>query len=246
MRTGVPAIALVAVIWAAPAEPADLFTPLQLAAACAPLPESSLPGDAPRIVGVQDVDPRRLYGNRDLVIIGAGTGDGIQLDQQYFIRRPPMTEARHTTGPRGASTAGWLRVVAANENTAIGRVEFACDGIIQGDLLQPFAAPALPADADRTDTTGEPDFRDPGRILFGDNERTTAGAGDLLLTDVGARAGAAPGSRFAIYRDLRQPDVPLAAIGEAVVISVEPEFSLIRVTRSRGAVYAGDLLAPRR
>lgn len=233
---------------ASPAMAADRLSPIQIAAACAPLPANALPDDALRIIGVQDTVARTVYGRGDLVVIGAGLGRGLQLDQQHYVRREPLTAARHegVSGTRGANTAGWVRIVAVNETTAIALVEFACDGLMIGDLLQPYADPVVPPDADRTDTTGEPDFAAAGRVLFGDNERATVAVGDFLVSDLGEPDRTAPGGRLAIYRDLGVEGVPLAAIGEAIVVSVLSDFSIIRVTRSRGDVIAGDLLVPRR
>jgi hypothetical protein len=235
-------------IVASPAAAADRLSPIQVSASCAPLPASSLQDDAPRIIGVQDTVARTAYGRGDLIVVGAGLGRGLQLDQRYYVRRGPLVATRHAgaSGPRGASTAGWVRIVAVNETTAIALVEFACDALLTGDLLQPYADPVVPFDADRTDTAGEPDFSAAGRVLFGDNERISAGVGDFLVTDLGDEKGMAPGGRFAIYRNLGIEGVPLAAIGEAIVVSVLPEFSVIRITRSRDAVMAGDLLVPRR
>lgn len=245
MRSTVLGAVVLSVFVARPAETADRLSPIEVAAACAPLPASSLPADPLRIVGAQDTVPKTLYGGGDLVVIGGGSDRGLQPDQRYYLRREPLQDAR-STGRRGGTTAGWIRIVAVNETTAIGIVEFACDGILRGDVLQPYADPVLPPDADRTDTTGEPDFDAAGRVLFGDNERTTGAAGDFLVSDLGDVKGLALGMRLAIYRDLRVEGVPLAAIGEAVVVSVGSDFSVIRVTRARDAVTAGDLVVPRR
>ena len=40
--------------------------------------------------------------------------------------------------------------------------------------------------------------------------------------------------------------MPLASVGEAVVITVGPVVSLMRITRARDAVLSGDYVAPRR
>jgi hypothetical protein len=220
--------------------------PIEMAAACAPVAAAALPADAPKVVGAQDTVERTLFGTRDLLIISAGADRGLQVNQRFYVRRPPAAGVRHGNGPRGASTAGWARIVAVNGSTAIALVEFACDGVLVGDVLTPYREPALPAGADRTDATGELDFMVQGRVLFGDGERRTGGIGDFLVTDLGSKSGAAAGTRVAIYRDLRLPGVPLAAIGEAVVVSVEPDSSVVRITQARNAVTAGDLVVPRR
>jgi hypothetical protein len=225
----------------------ERLTPLQTAAACAPLPASWLPPDPIRLVGSQGSIVRLQFGPRDLVILSGGAGRGITLNQRFYIRRPPRGMVRHgtTVGPRGANTVGWLRVVAVNESTAIGFIEFACDSAVPGDLLQSYTDPVLPPNADRSDTSGEPDFNGARRVLFGDSERYTGAAGDFLVSNAGSDTGAAPGSRFAVYRNLGG-GVPLAPIGEAVAISVDRDFSVIRVTRARDAITTGDLLVPRR
>jgi hypothetical protein len=136
--------------------------------------------------------------------------------------------------------------VAANDTTAIGLVEFACDGIMRGDYLQPYVDPVLPSGLDRADTAGDPDFSSPSHVLFGENERNSGGTGDFMVIDNGSSRGIGPGTRFAVYRDLRTPGVSLAPVGEAIVVFADADTAVIRVTRARDAVQKGDLTIPRR
>ena len=218
---------------------------LQLAAGCAPrLMTASPPTDALRLIGGQDSVGRVLFGAGDLVVIGGGLGQGVALGQQFFVRRLATGHGRR--GPRAATTAGWIRVVAVDDTTAIALVDFACDGLLAGDHLEAYVAPALPPDTNRTDTQGELDFSAPGRLLFGDNERTAGATGDFMVTDIGETRGATPGTRFAVYRNVNMPGLPLAVVGEAIVVFADPETSVVRLTRTRDAIYSGDLLIPRR
>ena len=220
-------------------------TALRTAAGCTPRAATAPPpGDALRLIGVQDSVGRQLFGAGDLVIIGGGRTQGVELGQQFFVRRSGPGQSRR--GPLPVTTAGWIRVVAVDDSTAIALVDFSCDGLMTGDHLEAYVAPALPADVDRTDTQGEPDFSAPGRVLFGDNERIAGATGDFMVTDVGATRGAAPGMRFAIYRNVNVPGLPLAVVGEAIVVFADPETSVVRLTRTRDAIYSGDLLIPRR
>lgn len=232
---------------ATPALSADIPQSIQNAARCAPRAASATgPIDALRIVGAQDSAPRGLFGTRDLLIIGAGTGRGVALGQQFVIRRAPDPGRWHLAGPRATGTTGGLRIVAVNETTSIGAVEFACDGILRGDHLEPYFEPILPANLDRTDTTGELDFSTPARVLFGDEERATGATGDFMVIDTGLSHGAEPGARFAIYRDLNVNGLPLAPVGEAVVVHASADTAVVRLTMTRDAVQKGDLLIPRR
>jgi hypothetical protein len=233
---------------ATPALSADVPLSIQNAARCAPRATSAAPGpiDALRVIGAQDSAPRTLFGTRDLLIIGAGTGRGVALGQQFVIRRAPSPGGWHIAGPRAIGTTGWLRIVAVNETTSIGIVEFACDGIQRGDYLEPYFELILPANLDRPDTTGELDFSAPARVLFGNEERATGATGDFMVIDAGLSHRVEPGARFAIYRDLNVAGMPLAPVGEAIVVHAGTDTAVVRLTMTRDAVQQGDLLIPRK
>jgi hypothetical protein len=72
------------------------------------------------------------------------------------------------------------------------------------------------------------------------------GAGDFVLIDRGSDQGVAPGARFALYRDVKMTGMPLASLGEAVVISTSQTMSLTRITRARDAIVRGDYVAARK
>jgi hypothetical protein len=247
---------------------------IRLAVGCGPqaTTASAGPSDAPRISGSQDTSPRSLYGPNDLITVDAGTSHGIQLGQRFFVRRnetstsydagtvPRVGDTSRwmgfvrrnmtynggaTPGPHAIVTAGWVHIVSVNDSVAIAMIDNACDVIMQGDYLEPYVEPAAPPDADLTDTSGALDFSMPAHVLFGDYARQIGGAGDMMLADIGQHQGAMLGARFAIYRDLHQAGLPLAAVGEAIVVSVSVDTSLIRLTRVNDAVQTGDLLIPR-
>jgi hypothetical protein len=73
----------------ASAQPGDApLSPLEIATACAPPPSlDDAPPHALRIIGSQDPTPRSLFGDRDLLVVSGGTSAGVQLGQQFFIRR---------------------------------------------------------------------------------------------------------------------------------------------------------------
>ena len=245
MKTRFVVVFAAAVGLAVPLDAADRLSGPQTAAACAPVPASTLRQTALRITGGQDVAAvRELYAAGALVVISGGTTRGIRPDLRYYLRREP-TGRGWPGGPRVATTTGWLRIVSATESSALGRVEFACDGVMAGDVLQPYVDPALPTGSERPVATGEPDFKGAGRVLSGDNERETGTRGDFFLVDRLQPAGGI-GSRLAIYRDLQTPGLPLAPIGEAVVTGTYGGLSVVWVTYARDAVRSGDLAVPRR
>jgi hypothetical protein len=223
------------------------LTPIEIAAACAPPPTlAGTPDGVPRIVGSQDTVARRLFGPRDLLVIDAGTKAGLDVGRQYFVRRPSRFGMGRYGRVRGATTVGWVRIVAVNESTAIAFVDQACGGIMAGDYLQTFVAPVLPANADRDERVGDADFHALARVLTANEGRLSAGIGDFIMIDRGSEQGLAPGTRFSVYRDIGVSGLPLASVGEGIVISTGDAVSVTRITSARDAVISGDYVAIRK
>ena len=246
--TSVLTAAFVAVAAAAGAQTgAPALSAMQLAIACAPPPTlEGEPGKARHIVGGQDSVRRTTFGRGELVTLDGGKDAGVQPGAQFFVRRANRFAMHGPGHGQGATTLGWLHVVAVNDSTAVAQVDHACGAVIANDYLEPFVAPAPPAGIDSVDAAGEPDFGALGRIINGAEGRSTLGGGDFALIDRGSEQGVAPGQRLAIYRDVRVSGLPLASIGEAVVISAGDSVSLARIIRARDAVLGGDFIAPRK
>lgn len=239
-----------------PPTPADALSKLQVSVACAMPPEVIFDGPGTlHIMGSQDTVSRESFGETDHLVIDAGTARGIQIGQRFFTRR--TVNSTTYTGVRGiVHTSGWVHVIAVNDTRAIAIVDKTCTYVRAGDMLQPFVVPALPADVTVVDRSAEPDFKNMARVMFGDREQETAGAGSHMLIDHGADQGLIPGSRLAIYRDVRrwrgddpasatgQP-LPLSAVGEGVVVLTGPRMAVVRVLRARDRVTRGDYVAPR-
>ena len=222
----------------------ELPAPIRMAAACAPVP-SALPSGAPRIVGGDDPSPKTLWGAGEIVAINVDMGRQIQIGQRYFVRR--AMDAIGGRSPHAEDTAGWLTIVAVNQQSALAKIDFACTGIVSGDHLEPYVVPALPPDIDRTDASGELDFSMLARVMYGEMGRVLGGTGDFMLADMGQNQGVQPGARFAIYRDVYlSQQVPPVSVGEAVVVSTVADNSLIRLTQTRDAIRTGDRLVARK
>jgi hypothetical protein len=240
---------------------------LELSAACAPPPGSDV--ETPtglKVLGAQDSSARTLYGERDLLLVNGGRKDGLEVNQEFIIRRPTRLVARDKTVPSGITTVGALRIISMNDTMSLAMVEYACTGISQNDYLVAYAPPALPEDADQPLYLSALDFDSLDfsamlRILRGAEDKLTGGVGDYMVMEGGANQGVTVGTRFAVYRDLihptmpmpsggrfaiyagnvRQP-LPLAPVGEVIVISIGEDTALVRVTQSRDAVQYGDYL----
>ena len=229
----------------ASAQPSDrVLTPLEMQAACGPPTSLDVPADPLHVIGSQDPENRFVFGTSEPLVVDGGTARGVQLGQQYVIRHP-IIQGVDRKNFAAIQTNGWLSIVAVNEKTAIATVDHFCDAITAGDYLEPFVAPSFPAGMDRDNPAGELDFSSLGRIVMGPQNMNSGATGGLMLIDPGNQA-MQPGARFAVYRDPHVNGMPLASVGEGVVLSVGPKMVLTKITRSRDAIVTGDYVVPRK
>jgi hypothetical protein len=227
--------------------PPPELTAAQTEVACAPAPILGVvPADAPFVTGNQDTVTRSLVGDNNQLVISAGTDRGVQFNQRYFVRRIYRTaDDSRSKEPHMVTTSGWLHITAVNKTMALAAIDHTCSHILEGDFLEPFHAPNVPANIAVAETTGELNFKAYGRVLYGQSERWIAGPGDFMLIDRGADNNVSVGSHFAIYRDREVTGLPQTPIGEATAVSVGPTLSVVRITQARDAVSARDVVVPR-
>ncbi len=185
---------------------------------------------------------RRVFGKGDGVIVSGGSARGVRVGQDYFVRRVVHDEyALPVAGfvPVAIHTAGWVRVVEVDTDMAIGRVLESCDGMIEGDYLEPYVRLAMP----RAMAAGEPDYAAAGVIVLADERRQMGSAGSTMVLDRGLGQGVRPGQRGTVFRNALDGGGPVVRIGEATAVIVGQETSVIRIDSSRDAVMVGDRVA---
>ena len=217
-----------------------------LALACAPNMAFEPPPTPLRITGGQDSFVRRTYSPGDLLTINAGTDNGIEVGQEYYVRRVQAAERRPVTraNPATIRTTGWIRVYAVDKQMSLATVVHACDTIDVDDFLEPFVLPRGPAAAD---TAGvKPQRENYGRIVLGTDRRRSFGKGDFFIVDRGSDHGVSVGARFVVYHDKQLAQNFLYDLGEAIAVDVRPETSTLQVLVSRDAFRAGDYVAIRK
>ncbi|HET7618733.1 MAG TPA: hypothetical protein VFK20_09520 [Vicinamibacterales bacterium] len=211
--------------------------------ACAPVSMMEPPTAPLRIIASEEA-AKYLYGPGDVLIVNAGANQGLKAGQQYFVRRvvhDRVTPEVQGFRPVSVHTAGWIVIRDVQANTARATVTHACDGMLEGDYLEPFAAPTVP---EPLQAVGEPDYAHPARFIMGDERQQSAAAGSMLVLDRGRDAGLVAGQRLAIFRDTLGGAGPVVDVGDAYVVSLRPHTALVRITAVRDAIYVGDLVAP--
>jgi hypothetical protein len=220
--------------------PADV-----LSLACAPRVAYEMPAMPLRITGGQDSSARRIYVPGDLVTINAGTRNGIEVGQQFYVRRRQVSLREPVTRetPATIRTAGWVQVYAVDDTMSLATVTHACDTVQVDDYLEPFVLPVVPTpSAERP----KPQRENYGHVLMGQDRRRSFAKGDFFTVDRGSDHGVTRGAQFVLYRDKHLTENFLFELGEAVAVDVTPDSSTLQVTVSLDAITEGDYVAMRR
>jgi len=240
-----PAVALAQ---RSPAIAATHVDPAVLAQVCAPIGATAATESAGslRITGGQDTQVRENYTQGEFVTINAGRNQGIQIGQEFFVRRIESTRSPLAAPqpPRNIRTAGWIKVYAVDDDLALATITYSCDAMRVNDYLEPMT---LPTPVVPSPVQGKPDRTNYARVVMGNDRRFEFSPGDFFVIDQGRVQGITPGAHFVIYRwKKRTPENFLVAIGEAVAASVQADTATLSITAARDSIVPSDLVAMRR
>jgi hypothetical protein len=233
-------------VWAQ--SPKDVRGPWTLTSTivmCTDVPVATKPAPVLTVKGIHNYD-LKLMATSGPLVIGRRPDDGLAVGQRYILAR---VKSQPEGFPRPGEGFGDLRITgvatikALDEVNAMADIDVACDGIEAGDYLAPYTETVMPDSA--APVVVDPDFTDRGNVLFGVDNRTLLGTGDVLSIDRGTQQGTAPGARYAVYRD-RRNGMPLIYLGEMVVLSVGEQTSKVVITKTVDGVEPGDIVVPRR
>lgn len=208
---------------------------------CSDVPTYSEPRPAHRLAAAHEGDAklRRAFSTPDTLMVPGGTSVGLQVGQQFFVRRLLLSPSRQkpsTTAPGMVHTAGWITIVGADDFAALARIDHACDGFLKGDFLEPFTPAPMPA---AVAAPGTPTFDDMGQLLFGNDGRRSFANGDIIVINRGSQHGVTAGARLGIYRDGKAGG-PLIPVGQAIVLTVGEDTATVIADRVRDALTTGD------
>lgn len=179
-----------------------------------------------------------------VVVLNGGTPQGLQPGQRFYARRLLGPRAGEDVSGKmlgAVHTSGWLTVIAADENSALARVDYACDAVMAGDYLEPYVDPTLPEVAPAAART---DFNNMGRVLQGTDRGEIFGAGDFVSVDRGSSQGLTAGTRVAFYHD-RGNGTPLVEVGTGIVLEVGSTNAKVVLDNAKYVVRTDDYWAVR-
>ena len=191
----------------------------------------------------------------DIVYLEGGRADGLSAGELLTAVAPKET-LRHPFDEqllgRTYAYLGRVRVLSAQEETAIGEIMQLCSPIPVGTLLKYFEPEPVPLrrltpirpvnyPASLEEIEGGPSIIASVDNLVAGSGLVALGEGHLVLLDHGVVQEAAPGDIFTVYRRGRE-GYPPTVLGELGVLSVFENTSLARILRSRYAIQVGDPL----
>ncbi|HJO37172.1 MAG: hypothetical protein QGG24_04185 [Vicinamibacterales bacterium] len=213
---------------------------------CAPRAIWLAPELPTTVAGSQEGRAKRMFGPGEAVILDAGRNRGLAVGAEFFIRRQYRSRVESVV-PRGEMpavlhTAGWLRIVAVEEEMAIATIAHSCGDVLIGDYIEPFEAVDPPAGS----PLAEADYASAARVLFTEEGGYTAGPRRFVVIDHGREDGVVPGLRFTLFREILAAPGLVNNLGEAFAVLVDDRTATVRIFGTADAVYAGDRLAAHR
>lgn len=167
-----------------------------------------------QVVGGEQEQEQRVYGEGDYVYINAGSQQGVGVGQEFSVIRPRgqfKSKFSKKDGWLGVYTQelGQLRVIDVKDRLSVAVVTHSCETILLGDLLR--AAPQRVSPTERMeislDRFADPSGKQKGRIVLARDGREMVSRSQVVYIDLGTEDNIKPGDFFTIYRPLGRGNI---------------------------------------
>ncbi len=159
------------------------------------------------IIGAEQEQERRVFGEGSYVFISAGARDGVKAGQEFSVVRPRgqfKSKFSHKSGSLGVfvQEVGRVRVVRVKDQVSVAFVARSCDNLLSGDLLRDVPRRVSPlvrteASLDRfADPTGKPT----GRIVLARDGREVLTRDNVVYIDLGTEDNVKEGDYLTVFR----------------------------------------------
>ena len=213
---------------------------------CAPYVIQEPEDDSLHILGSEQGADKSTFSDRDILYVDKGSNAGIKAGDVYTLHHASYA-IKHPETQKGIGTkietTGWARVILVQDNSATAVVEQACLDIHAGDYLRPLEKANVPLALRRpySDRLTPPSGKVQGYVVDIAGDAMIAGAGQLVIIDVGAAEGLVPGNVLSVYR-IMYPSVPTSrnVLGELAILTVRDRTAVAKVLYSNDAMMNGD------
>ena len=220
------------------------------------------------LVGGEESENKSIFSDRDVVYLNQGTASGLKPGEELQVVRT-VTDfnkwgsefARAKSKTRYGQyyqDLGRLRVLLAQENSAVAEVIFACEELVAGDLAIPGEQRVSPLQQpDLIFDKFAPPSKTAGKIFMTKEFRKLMGMGNIVYVDLGSKQNVQVGDHFRVVRPFHKDNIGLfnredykshqstfdsmrKVIGEMVVLRAEPNASTALITYSTQDIVLGD------
>ncbi len=197
------------------------------------------------ISSAERITTQDSFSEGDVVYIDGGVEQGVAAGDRFFVlERLRGLQHVHTNSELGTvfSRIGQLKVLCAQETTAIAEITYACDPIHVGNVLEPFRPIPVPLviAPDPSDRCDVPNGKPIGSIIYTRDDQIEIGTGWLVFVDLGSADGVYPGQFATIFRDNPVAGMPRLVLAELGLLTVEDHYSTGILTNGWSSVYIGD------
>lgn len=182
----------------------------------------------------------------DIVYLDIGERDGLAAGMEFTIVRPQQAvnkwgSVTDVVG-RVYQTPGRLRVICAQERSAIAEISYSCMDVQVGDSIMPFEPIPVPL-VRRTQIMtmcDTPNGKVIGHIVETRLGETPVGKDSLVYLDLGEADGLNPGDFLTVYRASGRAEGVRTILGEASILTTRRRTSVAIITLMADTMGVGD------
>jgi len=206
-------------------------------------PNERFPGT---IASAEKIDNQQAFLTGDIVYLDIGTADGVDAGQEYWVVRPSRSVLRWNSVRdelgRIYETPGRVRVMCAQERSAIAEIVYGCTEVEVGDRLLAFEPIPIPlVRRTRVATLCDaPNGKALGHIVDSKDTVTPLGAGTIVYLDLGEEDGVSAGDFLTVFRVAVRVTAVRTVLGEAAVLMTRAHSAVAILTLSNDVMGVGD------
>lgn len=198
------------------------------------------------VVSAEKEKNQTFFMQGDIVYLDIGERDGVQAGMEFTIVRPQQTVNKWGSDievvGRVYLTPARLRVICAQERSAIAEISYGCADTQIGDFVIPFEPVPVPL-VRRTQVAtmcDVPNGKVIGHIVETRDAVTPVGTDSVVFLDLGEADGLNPGDFLTVYRPSGRAEGVRTILGEASILTTRARTAVAIITSMSDTMGVGD------
>jgi hypothetical protein len=198
------------------------------------------------IVSAEKEKNQSFFMQGDIVYLDIGERDGVRAGMEFTIVRPQNIVNKWNSDTEVVGriylTPGRVRVICAQERSAIAEISYGCADTQLGDFVAPFEPVPVPL-VRRTQVAtmcDVPNGKVVGHIVENRGGVTPVGTNSVVFLDLGETDGLNAGDFLTVYRASGRAEGVRTILGEASILTTRARTSVAIITLMSDTMYVGD------